>query len=258
MIQYDQYYTKAEVAKYCVESVPEIDSYDNIIEPSAGNGAFLEHLPKYEAYDLFPEHKDIIRQDFLLLDKSYNGKTLCIGNPPFGKRYSLAKEFIKKCVKLNAYTIAFILPETFKKRTNQSYHIFPKEYHLKAIIGLPKNSFVNENKEYDIPCSFFIWTKEICDDLRNMTKETTDDFVFLKKGDINCDFCLNGNSGIIRNAEAVNNPNAEHYIKCVASKEKVYGVLSKLSYPKLSSVSGKNYWINQEMIIHEYNKENDK
>lgn len=105
---------------------------------------------------------------------------------------------------------------------------------------------------------FFIWTKEICNDLRNIKKETTNDFIFLKRGDINCDFCLNGNSGVIRNIKEIHNPNAEHYIKCIASKENVYSILSRLSYPKLSAVSGKNYWINQEMIIHEYNKENNK
>lgn len=258
MIQYDQYYTKPEVAKLCVRHIDDLDSYDNIIEPSAGNGAFLEYLPKYEAYDILPEHKDIIRQDFLLLDKNYDGKTLFIGNPPFGKRYSLAKAFIKKCIELNAYTVAFILPDTFKKRTNQGYNIFPKQYYLQAVIDLPHNSFFNGKEEYDIPCAFFIWTRDKCNDLRNTIKETTNDFIFLKRGDINCDFCLNGNSGIIKDIGEVVNPKAEHYIKCIASKEKVYTILSKLSYPKLSSVSGKNYWINQGMIIHEYNKENNK
>lgn len=258
MIQYDKYYTKPEVAKYCVESVSDIDAYDSIVEPSAGNGVFLEYLPKYEAYDIFPGNADIMKQDFLLLDKNYNGKTLFIGNPPFGKRYSLAKAFIKKCVEMNAYTIAFILPDTFKKKTNQGYQTFPRQYRLKAAIDLPKNSFFNGNEEYDIPCTFFIWTKEGCDDLRELTKETTDDFIFLKRGDINCNFCLNGNSGIIRGVEEISNSKAEHYIKCIASKEEVYNILSKLSYPKLSSVSGKNYWINQQMIIHEYNKEKNK
>lgn len=95
-------------------------------------------------------------------------------------------------------------------------------------------------------------------DLRDITKETTNDFIFLKRGDISCDFCLNGSNGKIKDVKEVTNPNTEHYIKCIASKEKVYTILSKLSYPKLSSVSGKNYWINQGMIIHEYNKENNK
>lgn len=159
MILYDKYYTKPDVAKLCVRYIDDLDSYDNIIEPSAGNGAFLEYLPKYEAYDILPEHKDIIRQDFLLLDKNYEGKTLFIGNPPFGKRYSLVKAFVKKCIELNAYTIAFILPETFKKKTNQGYNIFPNEFKLKLIINLPKNSFFNGADNYDIPCAFFVWTK---------------------------------------------------------------------------------------------------
>lgn len=258
MILYDKYYTKPDVAKLCVSHIDDLDTYDNIIEPSAGNGAFLGYLPKYEAYDIFPEHRSIIRQDFLLLDKNYNGKTLFIGNPPFGRRGNLAKEFIRKCISLNAHTIAFILPETFKKKTNQGYNIFPKDFKLKSIIDLPKNSFFNVNDDYDIPCTFFIWTKGVCNDLRDITKETTNDFIFLKRGDINCDFCLNGSNGKIKDVKEVTNPKTEHYIKCIASKEKVCGILSKLSYPKLSSVKGKNYWINQGMIIHEYNKENNK
>lgn len=202
--------------------------------------------------------ENIIKQDFLLLDKHYDGKTLFIGNPPFGRRSNLAKAFIRKCVEFNAYTIAFILPETFKKKTNQGYQIFPRQYHLKAVIDLPENSFFNGNEEYDIPCAFFIWTKEVCDNLRDLTKETTDDFIFLKRGDISCDFCLNGSNGVIKDVNKVINTHTEHYIKCIASKEEVYNILSKLSYPKLSSVSGKNYWINQQMIIHEYNKEKNK
>lgn len=55
---FDQFYTKREVAQTCVEELKNITNIDNaiVIEPSAGNGAFLEFLPKHTiAMDLDPK-----------------------------------------------------------------------------------------------------------------------------------------------------------------------------------------------------------
>lgn len=91
---------------------------DLIIEPSSGNGSFIENIKalscNYKFYDIEPEHNDIYKQDFLELDymklKEKYETIHIIGNPPFGRQSSLAIKFIKKCC-----SISFILPKSFKK-----------------------------------------------------------------------------------------------------------------------------------------------
>lgn len=36
----DKFYTQYNVATECINLIPDLDSYDLIIEPSAGNGSF--------------------------------------------------------------------------------------------------------------------------------------------------------------------------------------------------------------------------
>jgi predicted RNA methylase len=103
----DKYYTKESIVNLCLNSVKkyiEINDNDVIIEPSAGNGAFIPGIKNinsnYIFYDLEPEHTDIIKKDYLTLDYSeFNNKYTnihVIGNPPFGRQSSLAIKFIKK------------------------------------------------------------------------------------------------------------------------------------------------------------------
>ena len=56
----DKFYTQVEVAKECIDLVPELNTYDLIIEPSAGHGSFSSQL-NCIAYDIEPENKDIIK-----------------------------------------------------------------------------------------------------------------------------------------------------------------------------------------------------
>ena len=97
----------------------KISKNDLIIEPSAGNGEFTRELKKiYKnvlSFDIEPDASDIIKQDYLELDLSnFNNKIHIIGNPPFGRQSSLAKQFIKKSCEY-CETISFILPKSFKK-----------------------------------------------------------------------------------------------------------------------------------------------
>ena len=71
----DKYYTKDVVVEQCINQVKKyikILKDDLIIEPSAGNGAFIPYIKKlskkYSFYDIEPEHPEIKKQDFLELD----------------------------------------------------------------------------------------------------------------------------------------------------------------------------------------------
>lgn len=164
----DKYYTKLDIVEDCkvqIEKHINIKENDLIIEPSAGNGSFIKIIKEltknHKFYDLIPENKEIIKQDFLLLDidkiiEPYK-KIHIIGNPPFGRQSSLAIQFIKKCCEF-AYTISFILPKSFKKDSNKAK--FDKFFHLIYEKDLPENSFSVNGDDCDVPCVFQIWKKK--------------------------------------------------------------------------------------------------
>ena len=71
----DKYYTKPIVSKQCIELLKthiNISNNDLIIEPSAGNGSFIEEIKtlsnNYKFYDLEPEHNEVLKKDFLEID----------------------------------------------------------------------------------------------------------------------------------------------------------------------------------------------
>ena len=118
-IENDKYYTSSELAVYCINKTKEIIGENNIseyLEPSAGNGAFLDMLDKeenidYLAYDIEPEdiYNRIQKSNYLELDLEYKQNRCIIGNPPYGTKNNLTIAFYKKSLELGDY-ISFILP----------------------------------------------------------------------------------------------------------------------------------------------------
>lgn len=204
----DQFYTSNKTAQFCVEKfLDEYPTAVNIIEPSAGDGAFVHFLCRFpnntteyfRAFDIEPKNIrtsyviPIEKRDFL----TYNFKDfLCapsnpdvyfIGNPPFGRQSSLAKKFIKHITSYpKAKVIAFILPKSFKKSSMQK--CFPLNWWKIREWGLDDNSFIIENKAHDVPCVFQIWEKKLSN--REIPpKEAPRNFNFTKKEN-NPDFSL--------------------------------------------------------------------
>ena len=60
--QFDKFYTKASTIQECIKFL-NFNEFDCIIEPSAGNGSFLQFLPHFFAYDIEPEGNNIIKAD---------------------------------------------------------------------------------------------------------------------------------------------------------------------------------------------------
>ena len=70
----DQFYTKPNIAKKCLDTL-NLQEYDTIIEPSAGEGVFF-HMAEHEnkiGYDLEPKSDDIEQCDFLVKDLNFIG-----------------------------------------------------------------------------------------------------------------------------------------------------------------------------------------
>src|SRR5210317_1511082 len=97
-IELDKFYTPSETAKKCIDlTFSKLNNITEIIEPSAGAGAFSLQIPNCIAYDIAPEHESVKEQDFLKLNLPYKQGRLFIGNPPFGRTNNLARSFYKKC-----------------------------------------------------------------------------------------------------------------------------------------------------------------
>jgi hypothetical protein len=186
----DKYYTKSIIVEQCIKLVKEyviIDPSDLIIEPSAGNGSFIENIKSlsknFKFIDLEPENAEIEKQDFLDFDykklKEDFKNIHIIGNPPFGRNSSLAIKFIKKCCMFSR-SISFILPKSFKKDSMKKS--FEKHYHLIYEIDLPEKSFLVNNIESDVPCIFQIWQYK--NEIRQeVDKKVPLNFVFVEKED---------------------------------------------------------------------------
>lgn len=243
----DKFYTKKHIAETLVKKVPDLAGYPHIVEPSAGSGSFLRYLPDNAvAYDIEPEAENIIKGDWLAVTARYE-EGLLIGNPPFGKRSSLARAFIRHGMSLGFDTIAFILPSTFRKLSMQ--RDFPQSWSLVLEEDLQDNAFSYGDEEIVIPCVFQIWTKRPASlNLRKRKVRQPDEYRFLPRGSDEADICLNGNSGKVRKPDDVTNPKAEHYIRVFGDKDKVIRRLSKLPYEFRSSVSGGVSWISQNEV----------
>ncbi len=161
----DKYYTKPIIVEECIKLVKKyvnISENDLIIEPSAGNGSFIEKIKtlssNFKFIDIEPENNQIEKQDFLEFDyqkiKGEFSNIHIIGNPPFGRNSSLAIKFIKKCCMFSS-SISFILPKSFKKDSMKKH--FENHYHLTYEMDLPDKSFLVNDIESDVPCIFQIW-----------------------------------------------------------------------------------------------------
>lgn len=163
----DQYYTREHVVKECVQHI-DFNKYDCVIEPSAGGGAFIEHIVHSNiiAMDLKPTHPSVSKGDWLQYHANTSHKSvLVIGNPPFGNNHKLSNAFILHALECQTVqTIGFILPNTYRKHTRQ--RILPDNWRIVDIIDIGENAFEYDGNICHMPCSFFVFDKSEGVDLR--------------------------------------------------------------------------------------------
>lgn len=176
----DQFITPKTTAKYCyskfIDILNKYNDYEKytFIEPSAGNGSFLEILPsdKRIGFDVEPRLNEIVKQDYLdwIPNESENEKYVVIGNPPFGLRGQMALKFINHSSKFADY-VCFILPQLFESDG--------KGVPRKRVFGLNLIHSEKLNTEFEYPngknikveCIFQIWSKHHKND-EYLIKET--------------------------------------------------------------------------------------
>ena len=125
-IDLDKYYTNKDLAKYCTEKMASFTGVVGVtcIEPSAGNGSFIQPIQDTYSEHLFmdiePEHNLVHKQDYLEYECDIDNKVVVLGNPPFGRTNSLVVKFFKRSIKFADY-IGFILPISQLGNTKQLY-----------------------------------------------------------------------------------------------------------------------------------------
>jgi len=252
----DKFYTVPRVVNMCLSIIEKSkwsawDKWDLVIEPSAGNGAFLLKIPtnKKIGIDIAPEHIDIIKGDFLkympdttltTTQRLSTGQILVIGNPPFGRVSSLAIKFFNHAAKF-ASVIAFIVPRTFRRisvqnKLNLNFHII-----LDEEIPTSPCAF---NPPMMAKCCFQIWEKR--NDSRAFVDLPTshDDWEFLSNGPAdnngqptppaNADFAIRAYGGKCGEIMAENlnilRPKSWHWIKSNIDKEELKKRFKSLNY----------------------------
>ena len=258
----DKYYTSPEIVTQCINLANEhihFDTNDLCIEPSAGNGSFIESIKEkfrfYKFYDIKPENSEIIEQDYLKLDtpnNNNNGNIHVIGNPPFGRQSSLAIKFIKKSAKFSD-SISFILPKSFKKESLKKH--FPLNFHLLCEYDIPDNSFIVDGKTHDVPCVFQVWQK------RSENRVIPEKLVplgykFVKKGEVaDISFRRVGiNAGTIDYEVESKSFQSHYFIKFNEPlDEDKFKILSEIKYPSKENTVGPRS-ISKQELIKEFNK----
>ena len=134
----EDYYTHPTIAEFCVSKITESGPF---IEPCAGNGSFLNYLPKGTvAYDICPQAEGIIEtKDSILEDW---GDRIMVTNPP----YKLTKNFIAKALEHSEFCYLIMQPGLFAA---------PKNFYLEKLwLFYPSNNkasklpfFVNSTRE---------------------------------------------------------------------------------------------------------------
>jgi len=180
----DKFYTIPEISNKCLNIIGtkyNWDTWDLVVEPSAGNGSFLTKIPtsKKIGIDIEPEHTDIIKKDFFDYEPSAGfNNILVVGNPPFGRVSSLAIKFFNHAAEW-CNVIAFIIPKTFRRVSLQNR--LHKKFHLIYDEEIPSDP-CSFSPPMQVKCCFQIWEKK--DENRDIIKLATKhaDWDFLSNG----------------------------------------------------------------------------
>jgi hypothetical protein len=252
----DKFYTKPIIVDKCINTINnkyEWNSFDLIIEPSAGCGNFYKKIPSDNkiGLDIAPEDNNIIKIDFFEYFPNNTFKNiLVLGNPPFGKNCSLAIKFFNHAA-LFANVIAFIIPRTFRRISIQNKLNF--NFHLIFDEEIPITPCAFEPKMM-AKCCFQIWQKKIIKrtKITLITKHNDWDFLALGEKDIkgqptppeNADFAIRAYGGKCGEIQTNNlhtlRPKSWHWIKSNINKDILINRFNKLDYSNSINTARQN------------------
>ena len=253
----DQYFTKSEVVYRCLGELGDLSRYDLIIEPSAGNGAFLQSINHANiiGIDIDPQHESVVEADWLKYDipDEYHS-VLVVGNPPYGQYHKLSSAFIRRAMSFkNVCTIAFILPNVYRKHTRQ--RVIPKDWRILSILELGRDCFTLDGKDYHVPTSFFVLDRSLGLDLRVCVPHEvtgTRDFDFATQKDF--DVFVFGASP----KRVITNPkpnNRGYYLKAKVPVKTLVDRIQNIDWKGNSCANGGVYWLTKYEFAEQYDRQ---
>lgn len=191
----DQFFTNARVVRRCLQfldGVVPLREFARVLEPAAGDGAFVRGLLKagvprsrieYADVDaLDPRH----RADFLADPapeplQPGDPPLLVVGNPPFGTMGRSAVQFFNRAAAMGAAAIAFIVPASFGKDSVQAR--LDRRYHLFGEMALDPDSFTLGGQPYCANCIFQVWAPTADGGVREVraARSSTADFELVRR-----------------------------------------------------------------------------
>lgn len=260
----DKFYTIPICSKKCIDKICElynISEWDLIIEPSAGNGSFLNQILSDNkiGIDILPEQPNIIKQDFFDYSPPQNKTNiLVIGNPPFGKVSSLAIKFFNHSAKW-ANVIAFIIPRTFRKISIQNK--LDTAFHLIYDEEIP-NKPCCFSPQMMVKCCFQIWEKKEAKRQIIDLPTTHIDWEFLKLGPndsngqptppLTADFAMRAYGGNIGEIKIENlnelRPKSWHWFKANIDKNILINIFNQLDYSNSLNTARQNSMGKAELV----------
>ena len=237
--QLDQYYTNPNLARYFLGKVKDLlpyDTYDTVLEPSAGSGSFYDLLDaRRVGLDLDPRYPGVQQQNFYdYVAPIPHGNILTIGNPPFGKNASDAVKFFNHSAKFSQ-AIAFVLPRTFRKAS--IINRLDEDFHLIFDETVPDGSFIHDDKPYDVWCTMQIWVRKDIKRAKIEVKKLSDarDYWEIVEPNL-ADFCVQrvgGRAGQVRTEIGFRNfsPLSHYYIK--SNNPNTLAIFQSLDYEDL-------------------------
>jgi hypothetical protein len=156
----EQFYTRPDVAARCVAFMAGLPGVPDKpwIEPSAGTGAFLDHMPPGSVgIDLDPRHPGVARADFLAW-RPGDGRDdhVVVGNPPFGRQSSLLVRFFNHAAGFASH-IGFVMPRSFEKEHLQRQ--LDRRFHPVASLPIEADVFLHSGRTRHVPCVFMAWER---------------------------------------------------------------------------------------------------
>ena len=258
----DQYFTKGEDAKKFVEVLNRLyplKDYDFVLEPSAGGGSFYFQLPPNRiGIDLEPLSSEIQRADFFQWQPP-EGRGIVVGNPPFGRRGSLARRFFEKAASFSD-VVAFILPAIFSKPSfhsglNPHFHLEYEEF--------VDEFFLPDGSTKKINCVFQIWKKKDFKREKLLEPKEHKDFLLIHRHisrtspeellslENDYDFAYGQISGKINNIRDVKK-GSQFFVKDVSAHKKVKSIFEKMDWEVLKKYSMGPLSLGRGDIIKQY------
>lgn len=251
----DKFYTKPYVARHCLGRL-DLGRYARIIEPSAGAGAFAEPLREVAsrnvvALDLAPEGEGVVQQDWFAYAVAAPTPTLVVGNPPFGQQGALAMRFLNHAFEVvEAQTVAFILPRSFRKASVQS-RVF-RHATLTREVVLSTNSFELDGEDYAISTVFQAWERSRSPRPALNLPTTSAYFQFVKKGEPH-DFAVRrvgGKAGYAFASTGDASPQSNYFIKTSEGLDPtaLLAVINRLNFPVADNGTGPRTLSKRELV----------